>query len=326
MTEDDILKNNDQIEVTQESEASEKLITSDQETESHVEFYRRFQENYGISFSKGDMLSSSAEEQVDYLSEKKINNAQFLISKGRRMEEYLPYFKELKKNNPDALLSIHSSAPKFESLTNPAIKNSEKLLKDLEDAANADCGLVTIHPPEVPMVVWSEASEENQAEGVASLARFYAQAVAAANRSGKKLELAVENLPAKGNEGNWGQTPEQISLILEKTREVLVTQFGYKAEDAIAAIGMTLDIGHALAENKLEAESVLSKWLKELGQDIKCFHVGADSNLPMMEVKLRLLRELCEKYQIEVPIFLESKVDLATTEDIYDVTKIGLRS
>ena len=135
-----------------------------------------------------------------------------------------------------------------------------------------------------------------------------------------------ENLPAKGNEGNWGQTPEQISLILEKTREVLVTQFGYKAEDAIAAIGMTLDIGHALAENKLEAESVLSKWLKELGQDIKCFHVGADSNLPMMEVKLRLLRELCEKYQIEVPIFLESKVDLATTEDIYDVTKIGLRS
>ena len=318
------LEINAEAQESSESENTEKMqeIAEAEMEKSENESRKDFAERMGVSFSKEEMLKSSPREQADYILESNQKTAQFSVGSARSLEEYLPIIAELMENDPELAISIHVSSPAInaESLS---WDNGEKLSRDIQLAAEADCSPITIHPGTLPIREMQKLTEEIQEKILDSLADFYAGNISQTKNSGKVLELAIENLPAKGIDGNWGQQPEDLAKIIAKTRQSLVVNFGFKAEEAVAAVGMTLDVNHALTglDEEKKAEK-LSEWFRELGQDIKCIHVYTPSDSrdgrDSVNNQLEILRRLGDKFNVKPEILLESKKDLETTKGIFD--------
>ena len=297
-----------------------ELLVEAQEKESR----QSFADKIGVSFSKGEMSVVNPQEQADFILNSEAKTAQFWVGKGREVEDYIQIIDQMREKRSDIKISTHVDSPSLGS--DLEIKNADKLSQDILKMAQNDCPLVTIHPGSIPMEIWQKVPKEVQEKVVESLAKFYAKNIAQARDADKILELAIENLPAKGEVGNWGQNPESLVLIIEKTRKILIMDYGFGVEDVVVTVGLTLDINHALTgtSDDQKAEK-LEQWFKVLSQDIKCFHVytpsASEDGVYSVNNQLELLRQLCDKYHIRPEVFLESKKDMENTEKIYAAGK-----
>lgn len=283
------------------------------ETEDR-EARQTFMKKFGISFSKGEMLDSTPQEQAAYVLSSESKTVQFLVTKERSVQDYLPVIAELRENNPDISVSVHASSPKLNDEAK-VVNKEDELIKSNVALAEVGCNSLTIHPGSIEMSDWLKASAELHESAINALAGYYARTIAAAKERGKSLTVAIENLPAKGMTGNWGQTPEELGLLIEQTRQILIKNFSFTADETINCVGITMDIGHALSgvapEKRLET---LNDWFKKLSSDIKCFHVPNESNDEVASLIMETLRQLCDKYQISPEIYLESKKSLSDTK------------
>lgn len=252
-----------------------------------------------------------------------IQSAQLSMRHKKNIEELRPVISEIKENK-DKDISFHMAGPSF--LEDGTIKNEQALEDDMRFVMSLGGGLITIHPGAIPEPKFREAGSNFQQAVVENFSNFLARTLDLAKKKDQNLIIAVENLPNKGDQGNWGQKIEEIKTILSAIRQKLVINYNFDASETERRVGITLDINHALEnvsdENKIH---VLEKWMKECQYNIRCFHVytpGLDDNMreKNFESKIQAILEMYRKYALDVPLYLESKKDLNTTEKAFQIS------
>lgn len=280
----------------------------------------RLLENLGISFSakSKEKMPFSIEEQLATAQELGLKELQVDLRSRSDIESTKEALLEFRRKSPETNTSLHGDTPKIDEST-LELKNVDKLRQEIELATETGSDIYTVHPPSISHELFSQLPEEQQAKIIDSYATFYAESIRRAIDSGKLLVIAIENMPAKGEAGSWGQSPEEINLLVHKTMETLESRYGVEPKDSERFIGVTLDINHALATTGWnEREAVMREWIDVLSEKIKAFHVYSPSS-PGAEFdqKLGQFIKLYKEYGLDTPIYLESKHASEATKNVF---------
>lgn len=220
------------------------------------------------------------------------------------------------EENPNVRLTIHAASPTLNPETFETL-NEELIKKQAEASLVANGALLTIHPPGIKRLDWETAADANRIKIKDNFAELIADVIINASLKGRTLQIAVENLPTKGDEGNWGQTPEEIKEILDLVGDKLA-QRGLSQDEIDRCVGITLDVDHALSGGKPEEE--IDKWLKTLGSRIKAAHIYCPSS-PREDFKQKFLRSTQKLGPLasDFPVYIESKQSESATQEVYSV-------
>lgn len=281
---------------------------------------QRLLENFGISFSAKSKEKTlfSVEEQLAVARELGLKELQVDLRSRSDAVNIKDALLEFKTKFPKTNISLHGETAQFDKSTFE-LKNANKLRQEIELAIEIGSDIYTIHPPSISRKLFSRLSEEQQAKIIDNYATFYAGSIKHAIDSDKPLTVAVENMPAKGETGSWGQSPEEINLLVNKITEILNNQYDINPKDTERFVGITLDISHALATTSWnEREAVMRKWFNTFGTKIKAFHIYSPSN-PGIEFNQKLSQfiKLYKEYGSDSPIYLESKHKPETTKNVF---------
>jgi len=277
---------------------------------------KRLLENWGIS------LQGQAQESVDILRQ------QFDLAKNLRLKEWQVDFRgrpfdliedellKFRQESPATNISFHGETPQInEGSLN--IRNIERLHKEINLAIEVGSDIYTVHPPSISREIFYRLSSEQQGVLLQNYAIFFAKSIKQALDSGKQIVVAVENMPA--GEDKFGQSIEEVSLLLNKIGEILNKQYNMSSQDIERFVGLTLDVNHALhgAVDVLAREKILRSWFESLGKRIKAFHIYCPTNQEGFQHKFGQFLKLYKEYGIDAPIYLESKKSLEKTREIF---------
>jgi sugar phosphate isomerase/epimerase len=232
------------------------------------------------------------------------------------MGERLAAFREL---HDDVAISLHGETPKIDETT-LTISNADVIAKEIDIAKTVEAESFTVHPPAVRQELFDEATLEMRNKVIGEYASLFAEKIKVAIDEGKRFSIAIENMPAEGKDGAWGQTPQDIKFLIQKVEETLVKTYDVHPDVAHEYVGATLDINHALAstENTEEFESVLEGWFQELAEYIKVIHLytPSDVNAHLMD-KFTTTLNLAARYSPDTHVFLESKQNSEVTKRVF---------
>ncbi len=290
--------------------------------------------NLGISFQgeKSQELfidPETIEKQLEISVENKIKMVQLNLTRVEEIERLKPIVENFRKNNPETNLSFHIDTPfLFEA---GVIENKNRINEEIELAQSGDIITVhAIHPGSALEKRDINKDEQDTFRGLGKeqkenltgkSAEFLAEIISQTAEQQKKLTFAVENV---------GQTIEEMKILLNRTRRILIMDYGFDASRAEQSIGVTLDISHILHNLKEKPEdqqiNSLEEGIGELQQDIRCFHISVPG-LTNIEKKGRFqniineFTKLYNKHNFDIPLYLESKRELEKTEEAYGLIK-----
>jgi hypothetical protein len=282
-------------------------------------------ESFGVALCAKLKDGSTAQlsEQIDFVEKMRPSAIQFDF-RNRTLEEIQQSkqsLHQLVERNPNMRLSIHGETPKINE-SDLSIKNLERIAFELNLVDDLKTESFTIHPPSINTKLFQEASEEIREKILENYSTPFVNQIIHTINLGQTLCIAIENMPTKGEEGSFGQTPEELKVLLSSIEARLV-ESGIDQQTSSEHIGITLDINHALhGVDPEEYEQKLTEWFVQLKNDIKVIHLYTPSEMGNdIENKHNLVLDLAAKYSPDTQLFLESKQNLETTENIYKTIK-----
>ena len=148
----------------------------------------------------------------------------------------------------------------------------------------------------------------------------YAELLAESAMHGRTgASVAVENMPIDGREGRWGQTVEEMQVLIEAVTEQLIEKHGFTKKEASRYCGITLDINHALTEHDGKDPAVIERWFTAFGDRLKAIHVYTPSlgksgrKKQEFEAWFGEIAALYRQNHSHAVVYLESKKDAETT-------------
>ncbi|MDQ5912524.1 MAG: hypothetical protein QG568_739 [Patescibacteria group bacterium] len=239
------------------------------------------------------------------------------------IEASLSDLRSFHEKNSECAISIHGEVPKIDQKTLD-ISNRERVKKEIELTQALDGESYTVHPPNVASGTFETVEEQQREKVLNNYARLFIPSIKSATEAGSNFAIALENMPTKGKDGAWGQTPEDIELLLSTVCNVASLETGIDMEEVQKHVGITFDVNHALhdMENIEQADQLLTEWFIRLGNRMKVIHIympssETDSFLHKYEKTL----ELAAEYAPHSRLFLESKNNADSTKSLYISTK-----
>ncbi len=272
-----------------------------------------------------DAENAPLDQQVGLAHEMHLPAVQFDL-RNRTDEEVmssLDRLKSFREQNAESSISMHGETPKIDHST-LEISNGERIKKELELTRSLGGESHTIHPPNVSSGVFEHAPEEVRRTVVENYARLFTQSLKASIDDGTDFSIAIENMPTKGSDGAWGQSPEELELLISTVSEVVSSELGIGTEEVLEHVGMTFDINHALhgVEDEKAADFILGEWFARLGKHIRVVHVYMPSGeTDSFAHKYKKSIELAALHAPHGRIFLESKNGADSTRQIYASAK-----
>jgi len=287
-------------------------------------------ENLGVSFQgeegKERMDIGAIKEQFDLIKRNKIDLCQFHLSEIDDQEQFASLIKEFRENDPDISISLHASTPVIKESSSREkgveVDNEDEIREEIEMANKGD--LITVHPLSAKyfhekkdaserneLSMFRELSEREKNLLVNETARFYAELIGDYSEESRNPIMAIENV---------GQNIDEMRSVLDGVRELLVSKYGMSTEEPKEAFGVTLDINHVLSGNKERSREVVEEWVKAFKEDIKCFHISVPKRREKMESIMKVFNEIYSVQSLNVPVYLESKRSMNTTEDVLSST------
>ena len=151
---------------------------------------------------------------------------------------------------------------------------------------------------------------------------MFAQVIKKAFDGEKKFSIAIENMPVKGNGGAWGQSIEDILLLLKKVEQSIIEQ-GVDPLVAHGYVGATLDVNHALhGADQKDYKNILESWFKGLGDYLKVVHLYTPSSIgEELKEKYKLCLEFASQFNPNARLLMESKQSPEVTKELYNSAK-----
>jgi hypothetical protein len=297
----------------------ESVSTHSSETERAVETRRKLHESLGIVFCTEQKDGSHVPlvEQIHLAETLELPSVQFDFRK-RSEEEIIEARDALRvfhETHPDVVISIHGETPQIdpEALD---IRNKSHISTTLEHVLEFANGPYTVHPLALRDQTWKKLSVETQN---ILLSKYTSVFTSAFNQHACGLfSIAIENMPKKGADGAWGQTPEDIYTLVQHISEYCMAN-GDTPEIAEHRVGITLDINHALHDvDPADWEAELTSWFKKFGTRIRVIHLYVPSHYgETLDTKYQLVLDLATTYSPDAQLFLESKQDTEKTTAVY---------
>ncbi len=150
---------------------------------------------------------------------------------------------------------------------------------------------------------WSTSEEQqnylkNMAKGIASIAS-------------NNIPVAIENTSLDKDNVLFGKNVTNMSDLLVYTRNMLVEQYDFTRENANKMVGISLNVGNLIKNSEIID---LDNWFKVFYNDIKCIKVkDIENTIPL----LNQLLDLVINNNVDVPIILESKVEIEAIVNAY---------
>jgi endonuclease IV len=223
---------------------------------------------------------------------------------------------KFKRERPEINISFHGKTPRINE-SSLEIENIKRFQMEIDLVIEVGVNIYTLHPPSIYSDVFYRLSPEQQEILLQNYANFLAQSIKKALDSGREMVIAIENMPA--GKGKFGQSIEEIILLLNEVERVLKQKYGMFFRDAERFVGVTLDVNHALhgINDVLTMEETFRNWLKNLGRRIKAFHFYCHTDPNVFRRKFIRFLKLYEEYGLDVPIYLESKKSIEKTREIF---------
>ena len=316
-----------------EEQSAEQL---DEQLDEHVVAMREafMREHLGVATStkRKEGGQASLAEQIDSAEALGFSDVQFDFrhQSDENVAEAIDTLLAYREKHPDAILSVHGETAGIDSKT-LAVKNNERVRNEINLALVAGAESYTMHPPSVSMELFKTLPQAIVEKAFDAYCASYAEALAPAVRgskngeakSNKRFSLALENMNTSGNDGAWGQTPEELLSLAARLEQALIKTAGIEPAEAHAYIGATLDINHALHGTEPERyEEILTRWIEALGDRLKVVHLYAPSEAnPDLKRKYDLTINLAARHCPDARIFLESKQTGETTKEVFDALK-----
>jgi hypothetical protein len=266
---------------------------------------------------------SSPENQIDLAGEINAPAIQFDF-RDRTLEEikgFASMLLDYRHLNPYSSISIHGDTPDFND-TDLTIKNYERIREELRFLQDIVGESYTVHPPLITSLVFKHLPPEIQNGLIENYAHVFIEAIEEAVAHDNKLCISIENMAHGGPEDLFGQTIDELLLLIKKVREDL-PRHGISEEIAKNYIGITLDVNNALNDvEAIDYRLILRRWFRGLGDNIKIVYVNTPSNVTAVFMdKYNLAIELAARYSPNARIMLKSKQDNETTKRIYRASK-----
>lgn len=293
--------------------------------ENIVERREELKESLGIVFCAKEKTGRqvSIAEQIKAAEEIDPPSVQFDL-RGKTDEEIRDSLDDLisyRDTHPDTKISIHGDNPVIDT-SDLGLKNKDRIIRELDILQEFE-GSYTVHPPSIRSDVFEGLSRAQKNDIIDGYSAVLAHTVKKAIENEKEFSIAIENMPAEGSEGSWGQNLEDITILIEGIRKNLVAQ-GVDPDVAERYIGVTLDINHALekTEEASEYENILKPWFQKLGEHLRVIHVYAPSKVSQKFVsRYEMALDLASKFSPRARLFIESKHGLDITKQIYQTAK-----
>jgi hypothetical protein len=250
-----------------------------------------FDDNLGISF-QGE-AEITIKKQLEMVQKNNIAEAQLRFKDIENPENQKPLIEKFRKENPDKNLSFHLSS------------NLEKINQELKLTKTGD--LVTIHPPTGKIKEYCIISPKEKMVVNERAINLLADLISKHD----DLIFAIENM---------GQNVEEMKFIVGEIRRKTKTE----------SVGITLDINHVLMglfeKTEEEKTNTIEQWFKELKSEIRCLHfavpgIKSDEDERELKKRFEIIKRLYILYGFNVPLYLETKKDLETTQKVFDLTK-----
>ncbi|HEU5114409.1 MAG TPA: hypothetical protein VFT82_01425 [Candidatus Paceibacterota bacterium] len=297
----------------------------EQPRENTGENREKLKEGLGLSFSarRRDDQVISIGDQIELAETMEIPAAQFDFrgKTDEEVEEARAALTAYRQTHPDRALSIHGANPEIDQKTLD-MSTKSRTAAELSLLAEANGESYTVHPPSIGTKLFASIPQNAQEAIVRNYAATLASALKAAIDSGKEFMIGIENMPAKGEDGAWGQNPDELSVLIRSTQEAAAA-LDVDPETIRKSIGATLDVNHALQDAQLENfDPMLKVWFERLGDLIKIIHIYAPSKESKeFEARYRITLDLAAQYSPNARIFLESKQDAGATEKALSALK-----
>jgi endonuclease IV len=267
--------------------------------------------------------TASFENQVKLAEEMNLSAVQFDFRNrdDEEIEQSKTALSNYRKAHHDVALSMHGETSKIDE-TNLDFKNKQRTFGEIEFLQEISGESYTVHPPSINQKVFKELPDDARNRIIKNYSDMFAQVIKKAFGGEKKFSIAIENMPVKGNGGAWGQSIEDILLLLKKVEQSIIEQ-GVDPLIAHGYVGATLDVNHALHDaNPKDYRNILESWFKGLGDYLKVVHLYApSSNGEEFEEKYELCLELASQFNPNAKIFMESKQNPEVTKELYNSAK-----
>ena len=266
---------------------------------------------------------SSPESQIELAGEINAPAIQFDF-RDRTLEEikgFASLLLDYRNLNPYSSISIHGDTPDF-SDTDLTVLNYERIREELRFLQDIVGDSYTVHPPLISSLVFKHLPEDVQNGLIENYAHVFVEAIKEAVEHNNKFCISIENMPHGSSDDLFGQSIEELLLLIKKIREDL-PRHGISEEIAKNYIGITLDINNALNDVEIvDYRLILRRWFRGLGENIKVVYVNVPSNLTAIFVdKYNLAIEFTARYSPHAHIMLKSKHNSETTIRIYKASK-----
>jgi len=309
----------------EEIKKAEEMMTEEQKIASQEREKNWPKEMWGISFSgrgkdkRPIPLSECLEmvRNINSIDKKTLKELQIDL-RHRNIDEVEELMQEFKKEFPWIEISFHGNTPQVRG-ENFTIINKESLLKEANVAAKLGRGVFTIHPPELDLQMIERLGERDIHNLIRNYSDFLAEVIYNCSYQNKNFKVGIENVPVKDKNGK-NVSIEVMKMIIETVATTLEKKYNLSKEEAENKIGITLDVSNTYAlEGETHREEMLRSWLSQTSNKIFCFHFYAPSEFSSdFQNKVQKFEALIKEYNINAPIYLESKQLPEITKELYE--------
>lgn len=292
---------------------------------SALEKRNRLKNNIGVVLCtiQKDGTYNHHEEQIQLAKDLNSPSIQFDFRE-RTMNEigsFATNIIEYRNENLHTSISIHGDTPELDE-TNLQIKNHDRVREELRFLQDISGESYTIHPPNITSQIFKSIPKEVQTKIVENYTRVFTDAIKEAITHNNKFHINIENMPHGASGDLFGQSADEILLLLKSVREDLHLH-GIDTEMAHAYTGVALDINHVLHDvETIDYRVVLRRWFRALGENVKVVYINTPTNLVESFInRYNLTLELSARYCPRARIMLKSRKDSETTLAIFERVK-----
>lgn len=294
--------------------------------ESDAEKREKLEKSFGVVLCTRNKKGENTPllSKIELAQEMQLPSVQFDF-RYRSIEEIQKAIPELEKYRqayPETIFSLHGDTPMVDEKTFDFI-NRDKIFGEIELLGDLKGESYTVHPFAVSKKVFEAASSPDRERVINNYCDIFVEAIKSAINKSNKFSIAIESRPNKGANGSWGQTVQEMMLLIKKIEEDTVENTGLNREKVCGYVGVTIDINHVLeGVEPADYETVLREWFKELGDYIKVVHLYTPSETDGdFRKKYELVMDLAVKFSPKARIFMESKQDPEITKRVYSDIK-----
>ena len=191
----------------------------------------------------------------------------------------------------------------------PTININQTNLKTVKDTLNTlmknNIKLITIDASTLLYETYDWSTTEEQQNYLKNMAKGIA------NLASSNIPVAIENTKLDKNNLLFGKTTSNMSDLLVYTRNALIEEYDFTREKANNMVGISLNIGNLVKTSEIVN---LENWFKIFYNDIRCIKVNdIESRIPLFNQLL----DLTIKYNLNVPIILETKDEIEAINNTY---------